>query len=462
MARRPLVCIALIFFCGIIIGRHARINPALCYFFCGCSILLSCVYFYRVRKFVIFILAAFFCLGILSFKSRTEISKSNIINFITQPKVFCTLKGFVADEPQDRRFVFSVESIELKGKSFGCSGKVEVCLKNKQPFGYGEELILKGSLSGLNDNGYASYLRTRGIYAAFVVSKNIWAFPTGRNKGSLLKRFALHLKSRIREAIYRYLEPVKASVLSAMILGEKKDIPRPLYKVMVKTGTVHILVVSGFNVGIVAFVVVLVFKILRIKRNTRFYFTFCILIIYCLITGSSTPVVRATIMALVFIFSYFVKREPDIYNSLALSGLLILSFNPLQAFDIGFQLSFSSVVAIAYFYPRLSAFLRTAIIKIKAIRFLIECILVSFSAWLGTILIIACNFRVISTVTVLANLFIVPLAALITLCGVGLIGVSFLAPGFAVFAAYTCDLLITLIIYISFVFSLLPFSCVSI
>ncbi len=217
MARRPLVCVALVFAWGIIIGRYAVINPILCYFFCGCGILLSFVYFYRARKFVIFALVAFFCLGVFSFKSCTEITKSNIINFIHRDKVFCTLKGFVADEAQDGRFIFSVERLDFKERSFSCNGRVEVRLKSKQSPQYGEELILKGCLVRLNDSGYAGYLRARGIYAVFVVSKNIWVFPTGRNKGSLLKRFALYLKNRIREAIYRYLEPVKASVLSAMI-----------------------------------------------------------------------------------------------------------------------------------------------------------------------------------------------------------------------------------------------------
>jgi competence protein ComEC len=113
--------------------------------------------------------------------------------------------------------------------------------------------------------------------------------------------------------------------------------------------------VSGFNVGIVTFIIILLLKLIRLPRKVRLACAIILLILYCLVTGASTPVVRATVMAGVFLLAYLFKREPDIYNSLFLAAIFILAFNPRQLFDIGFQLSFASVFSIIYIYPKIKS-----------------------------------------------------------------------------------------------------------
>jgi competence protein ComEC len=231
-----------------------------------------------------------------------------------------------------------------------------------------------------------------------------------------------------------------------MILGEKRNIPALVYNSMIKSGTVHILVVSGFNVGLVAFIIIIFLKLVRLSRNMRFVLSVPLLILYCLMTGASNPVVRATVMAIVFMSAYFVKREPDIYNSCAVAMLFILGINPRQLFDIGFQLSFASVISIVYLYPRIKSLLRTDYLKIEIVRRPIEACLVSFSAWLGTMGLVAYYFKIFSPVTVLANLFIVPLATLITLCGFSLVIIDLTFPILSPFFAYSSNLAVFLLI----------------
>jgi competence protein ComEC len=167
-------------------------------------------------------------------------------------------------------------------------------------------------------------------------------------------------------------------------------------------------------------------------------------------TGASTPVVRAAVMASVFMLAHLIKREVDIYNSCAVAMILILGINPRHLFDIGFQLSFSSVISIVYLYPKIKSFLcPQALLKIKYMRYLIDGCLVSLSAWLGTMGFIACYFKIFSPITILANLFIVPLATLITLCGFSLIIISLVLPPAATFFASTCELLIKFLVYIN-------------
>ena len=215
---------------------------------------------------------------------------------------------------------------------------------------------------------------------------------------------------------------------------------------MMRTGTIHILVVSGFNVGIVALIIILLLKLIRIPRKIRPAITILCLIVYCLVTGASNPVVRATVMAVIFLLGYLLEREPDIYNSLSLAVIFILAFNPRQLFDIGFQLSFVSVLSLVYIYPGIKALFPIELPKVKCLNFIIDGCLVSFSCWLGTMGFIAYYFRFFSPVTVLANLIIVPLATLITLCGFSLILVSLFLPSLAVSLASTSELLVAFLL----------------
>jgi competence protein ComEC len=147
--------------------------------------------------------------------------------------------------------------------------------------------------------------------------------------------------------------------------------------------------------------------------------------------GASASIIRATIMSVVFAAAYLLKREPDIYNSCALSALIILIIDPGQLFNVGCQLSFVSVVSIAFFYPKLKSLMRMEGKKPCYIRFFSEGALVSLSAWLGTAPLIGCYFKMFSPVTLIANIFIVPLAGLITLCGFTLLITAFIMPPIA-------------------------------
>ena len=147
--------------------------------------------------------------------------------------------------------------------------------------------------------------------------------------------------------------------------------------------------------------------------------------------------------------AYLVKREADVYNSCAVALIFILVINPRQLFDIGFQLSFASVISIVYLYPKLKSFISSGVLKIRYLRFLIEGCLVSLSAWLGTAGLVAYYFRIFSPVTVLANIFIVPLASLVTLCGFNLIAMEFICPMLAPFFAYSSEFIVSLLLNIN-------------
>ena len=161
-------------------------------------------------------------------------------------------------------------------------------------------------------------------------------------------------------------------------------------------------------------------------------------------------------MGIMFLLGFFIKREANIYNILSFAALFIIFFRPNQLFDISFQLSFVSVISIVFFYPKLSAFFKVDSCKAKAIKFLLEGLLVSFSAWLGTLWLVAYCFKIFSPVTVLANIFIVPLATFITLSGISFVffGLFFL-PLAGLFAS-CLQPSVALLLYLNNLFLKLP------
>ena len=433
--RKPLPWIVALFSLGII-ASSAIIISLFWLYLAGIVFVLIAVIWRKKRIIgqIALVILVFIC-GMVWLENSTLEHRSHIQRFRYDSNEIYLLRGWVNSQVnfQDNKtsFRFICQEIATKEKQQVGYGQIPVIVQGQLKTEYGEELILQASLA----YPFNEYFRRKGIRVIARVKTPDFVSLTGRNKGPPIKRRILKLKSWVESKFESRLTPVCAGVVEAMILGEEKNVPAVVYKDMIRSGTVHILVVSGSNVGVVGFIIVLLFKIMRVKRRLRFFLSVPLLLAYCFLTGASNPVVRATIMAVVLLFAYFVRRQADVYNSCALAGLIILILSPAQLFNIGFQLSFSSVCSIAFFYPRLKQLLKLSQIQSVVGRFLAEGCLVSLSAWLGTAGLIAGYFRMVSPITVLANLVIVPLATVITLSGFSLLAVqsvsSYLALSFA-------------------------------
>jgi competence protein ComEC len=458
--KRPLACLALAFSLGIIVASRIKISPSIIYSLSAIFMIFSLLSFKKRILFDIFLSCLIFSLGLALLKNSQELPRCHIHNLIYyKDKEPYIVKGYINSQPVAKNnkesFIFKAQAIQSGNLNHACCGNILVYLKGKKELDYGEGLILRGNLyrpfnrQDSYRHSHRDYLYNQDIRFIMNVKTKADVIRLNRNQGFILKRFALWLKHKIEGIIFQRTSLLTGAILDAMILGEKRNIPSFLNNAMMKTGTVHILVVSGFNVGIVSFIIILFLKLIRLPRKIRFAIATPCLVVYCLMTGASTPVVRAAVMAIFFMLGFLMKREPDIYNSLSAALLFILAFNPRQLFDIGFQLSFSSVIAIVYLYPRIKSYLHIESLKIKYLRFLLDGCLVSFSAWLGTLGFIAYYFRILSPITVLANIFIVPLATLITLCGFSLMLMSLIFSPLAPFFASTAELLVAVLVKVN-------------
>lgn len=437
---------ALLFCLGVIIADWLR-TPFL-YSYCLAALLLvfSLLFFRNTRLSGAITFGLAFLLGMAALSGSDKKAADCVEKYLYKGSGPHIARGVILNNPLvtdgKTTFLFRLKEIESNSLKHSCSGDILVAAAYADSLNYGEELILAGNI-------FRSRFCAEGASAMMRVRAPVQVIKLGGNKGLKIRALAFWLKKRLTRLISEYFSAIPAGVVEAMVLGEKRNIPRPIYDSMIKSGTVHILVVSGFNTGIIAGIIVLLLKVLRLPRRVRIIAAGFLLVIYCFMAGASTPVVRATVMSLVFMSAYFFKRDPDIYNSLALAAIFILALNPRQLFNIGFQLSFISVFSIACFYPRLSAFLRTEALKIRLFKLAIEAMLVSFSAWLGTAGIIAYYFKIFSPVTVFANLFIVPLSSLVTLCGFSTLIAASLCPAAARLFSITTELLVMLLLSIN-------------
>jgi len=456
----PLVVLTFAFCSGVLAASRIRI-PFLSVYSAGVIFLFFSLLFFKKRLiFDTFLFLCIFFLGASLLVNSRTLPHGHISKFVfyknNQPSI---VKGSIHSQPQFKNnksvFIFTAKEIQNNNLKYNCCGNILVQLRGKTDLEYADELILTGNLrrpfsfGSKGRGGYQNYLYNQGIYCLMNIGRVSSIVKINKNKRPEMKRFAFWLKAKLEEAIFKYVLPVPAGILDAMILGERDNIPPLINNSMVKSGTVHILVVSGFNTGLVSLIIISILRLLRLSRRARFYICVPLLILYCLVTGSSNPVIRATIMTIVFMSSYLVKREPNIYNSCAIAALIILGINPKQLFDAGFQLSFISVLSIIYLYPKLRRLLRLDHIKIKTIRFFSDSLLVSFCAWLGTMGFIAYYFKIFSPITVVANLFIIPLATLITLSGFSLIIMGFICPALAPFFASSSESLVALLLQVN-------------
>jgi len=457
---KRLLASSAVFYClGIVLVSLTRVNFWL---ILGLGIIIfsaACLSFRNNRVFVVSVFLLVLILGALNLKNSYIQQKYHICNLLPyNDNSVYSLSGLVGSQPvtENERtvFIFLPQEIQLNNLKWLCCGKVLVKMDFRQDLSYAQRLTLTGVLTrpfrfSYGARSYRDYLSGQGIYLLMRIRNRLQIIQQPGGGGSKLIIFSLWLRAKLEQIIRRYLSDLPAAILSAMVLGQRRSIPWLVNNQMIKSGTVHILVVSGFNVGIVAFIVNLLLKIIRIRPKVRIILTVACLLIYCLITGASNPVIRATVMGIVFLLARILKREADIYNCLACAALFILGLNPGQLFDIGFQLSFVSVLAIACLYPKIKSFLRLENLKTKVLRFICEGCLVSLCAWIGTMGIIAYNFRIISPITVLANILIVPLATLITLCGFSLVLCGSFCPFLGGVFSTTTAMLITLLLNIN-------------
>lgn len=221
-------------------------------------------------------------------------------------------------------------------------------------------------------------------------------------------------------------------ILKALTIGDRASITEEKNNLFLRTGTSHVLAVSGFNVGIITgffFLIVRVLlgriRVLRLSgRHTRFasILTIPFPFIFMLVAGGGVSVIRATIMIVVFMLALFFERQKHVYNTMALAALIILVLYPHSLFTPSFQLTFMSLLFIVMFMEKL--FPLIARVKSKIVSWSLSTVLSTAAATLGTAPIVVYYFCGINPFCLIHNLTTIPLIG-VAATAASLIGMVF-------------------------------------
>lgn len=229
---------------------------------------------------------------------------------------------------------------------------------------------------------------------------------------------------KIRDYCYQTLnnngvEGNQLKVASALLLGYQEKLDKDLIQSYSSAGAMHVLAVSGLHVGILFFILKFSFSALKRLPKGKWLFLVSILLslwFYAMMTGFSPSVLRATTMfSFLLVGEEIIYRKTSIYNTLAVSGILLLLFNPYLIFEVGFQLSYLAVVGIVYLQPKIYnlIYVKNIVLdnawKITA---------VSIAAQLATFPLGLYYFHQFPVYFFISNLIVIPAATLIIYLGV--------------------------------------------
>ncbi len=229
-------------------------------------------------------------------------------------------------------------------------------------FLYGERIRFPAKLRGPRNYGnpgamdYRAYLRGKEIAALASVSVEKFEKLEGyagsrwggwRNRMRIAVAQTMLSAGRGGEESWFRLDAQDASLLLAMVIGEQSLLERTTRAQFQKTGVFHVLVVSGMNVGILAFFVFWVTRRLRGGPWTATWLTVTACLLYVVITDLGTPVLRATIMLCLFMIARMLYRDRFSLNAVGTAAWLLILYAPESVFEPSFQLTFLSMVALS-------------------------------------------------------------------------------------------------------------------
>jgi competence protein ComEC len=250
------------------------------------------------------------------------------------------------------------------------------------------------------------------------------------------------LRQRIIRAQVRWLGSPAGQLVSSMVLGRRAvDLPYDLRDRFIRAGLAHVLAASGFHVSLILGVVLSATR--RFSERTQFSIGLGTLVIYVGLTGIQPSVMRAAIMGVAGLIALSGDRQVKPLGALLLAATLLLLFNPLWIWNLGFQLSFLATLGLIVTLPALTArldWIPPAIATAIAIP-------LAVFPWILPLQLYV--FGVIPTYSIFVNVITVPLTIIITLGGAisGLVALIFPLAGSALawLLYYPAHLLIAIV-----------------
>ncbi len=240
-------------------------------------------------------------------------------------------------------------------------------------------------------------------------------------------QYANKWRNHVLKIIKTNIQSAKeAGVAEALLMGYKDDLDPDITSAFMRTGTLHVLAVSGMHAGIIYLVLALFTAPLRKFKGGKLLQVIILLLgiwFYAFMTGLSSSVLRASIMFSFISIGKLLRYQVNIYNNIYASAFLLLAYNPKFIIDIGFQLSYLAVLGIVFIQPLIQNWYKP---RFWIDKYLWGLISVSLAAQLLTFPIGIFYFHQFPNYFILSNLLIIPITSLILIGLIILVVLSFI------------------------------------
>ena len=276
-------------------------------------------------------------------------------------------------------------------------GKILITSEKLKKLSDGDLIFLELELSepavALNPGGfdYSKYLKNKGVYLQGWNTKQLRLIK----KSNSIKNKIISFKKELLNNINALFNKENAAFIKSILLGEKEYLSYKQEILLRNAGASHLLAISGLHMGIIilCFSFVL-FKICSKKRYALYLLSFFTLN-YIILVGAAVSIIRAAMLALLFLFSSEFNREGDFLNIISITLIINLILDPLSLFTVSLQLSYILVISLYYLTPLLSSYISPVLA-------------VSLSAQLASLPIAGYYFNEYAYIALITNLWLIP------------------------------------------------------
>jgi len=471
----PFVRILIAYAIGILLAYYEQINLASSFIIGGLAV-ITLFYNYQYNKKIntpistgigFFIL--FICLGNFGLnqqKSALEIkhfSKNSYQAVLVQTiqKPIATKAGWKAEAK-----VIGLYNKQLKPIEGG--GKILLFGKNSEilPGAYGNQFLIKSGIYEIvaNNNpgsfNFKEYMNRKGIFhQCFLNDKKAILVQT--NQGNKILQSVFYFQDYIHQSLQKHLlGKNEIAIAEALLYGYDKDIDDEISDAYSKTGTLHVLAVSGMHVGLIFMLLSWILSPLLKLPSGKYWLALFQIIgiwVYAVLCGLSPSILRACVMFSFVIVGKQISKSSNPFNSLSAAGFLLLCLNPYMIFNVGFQLSFAAVAGILGFYPYLNLLVH---FKHNFINEVWKILAISLAAQTLTLPISIFYFHQFPNYFLIANLIIIPLSTFIIYGGIILL-ICAPIPLLGTWIGFVLSKLISLTAGITVFIAQLPYSAIN-
>ncbi|MBE6737673.1 MAG: ComEC/Rec2 family competence protein [Ruminococcaceae bacterium] len=335
--------------------------------------------------------------------------------FVTPIKVYDGKKAEIVATQEDAYFQNGYYNYVLKVNEInGEDVNFRLLLLSKSPYitEYGDELRFTSEVSFKENK---SFWARRIFLQSYIFEENAVEITKPYTRPFMY--YFKNINNKFSTALYLEMGYEEASFSSAVLLGNKHALSIQMRELLRNSGLSHIAVVSGLHLSIIAAMVGKLFD--KLFKNTIIggCFTTVSIISFALLCGFGVPVIRASVMLIIFNIGKMIGRRSDSINSIGAAALILTVANPYCVGDVGLLLSFSATLGIVFWSDKLSRpvinklsplpFFRVGCVN-KIMKAVVNTIFMSLSATIWTLPITILVFGGVSTVSLIANLLIVP------------------------------------------------------